>query len=120
MSETKTYEGSCHCGKVRYAVTMAPPDKAYSCNCSICSRAGWLLSFVPESGFKLLSGEGELTDYQFGKKKIHHLFCRTCGVRAFSRGEAPGTGQSIAVNLRCVAGIEATQLPVQTFDGAAL
>jgi len=49
MSDPKTYEGSCHCGAVRYQVTMAPPEKAYACNCSICARAGWLLAFVPEA-----------------------------------------------------------------------
>src|SRR5262249_43928156 len=76
MSENKTYEGSCHCGAVRYEVTMAPPEKAFACNCSICSRAGWLLAFVPEETFRLVSGESALEDYQFGKKHIHHYFCR--------------------------------------------
>jgi hypothetical protein len=120
MTETQSYAGSCHCGAVRYEVTMAPPQKAFACNCSICSRAGWLLAFVPEESFRLLAGEGELGDYQFGKKHIHHVFCRTCGVRSFSRGAGKDGKTTFAVNVRCLAGLDATALPVETFDGASL
>ena len=118
--QTKTYQGSCHCQAVRYEVTMAPPDKGFACNCSICSRSGWLLTFVPSSAFRLLSGEGELVDYQFGRKHLHHTFCRVCGVRPFSRGTSKDSGETVAVNLRCLAGIDLTKLPVETFDGALL
>jgi hypothetical protein len=120
MSEKRTYGGSCHCGAVRYEVTTAPPEKAFACNCSICSRMGWLLAFVPEADFRLLAGEKDLTDYQFGNKHIHHLFCRTCGVRSFSRGSGKDGKITFSINLRCLAGVDATSLPVQTFDGASL
>jgi hypothetical protein len=120
VSETKTYTGSCHCGAVRYEVTMAPPEKAVACNCSMCSRMGWLLAFVPEESFRLLAGQENLSDYQFAKKHIHHVFCRTCGVRSFSRGAGKDGKTMFAVNLRCVAGVEPTSLTVHPFDGAAL
>lgn len=120
MSENTTFEGSCHCGAVRYEVTMDRPSKAFACNCSICSRNGWLLAFAPADGFKLVTGEGALRDYQFGKKHIHHLFCGTCGVRSFSRGKGADGKESIAINLRCLSGLDATSLPVETFDGASL
>src|SRR6266702_5867358 len=83
-----TYTGSCHCQKVRYEVE-ADIDKVMACNCSICSRLGTLLSFVHAEKFKLLSGEGDLQDYQFGKKHLHHVFCRTCGVHSFATGTGP-------------------------------
>jgi hypothetical protein len=105
---------------VQFEVTMPPPAKAFTCNCSICSRAGWLLAFTPETGFRLRAGEDALTDYQFGKKKTHHVFCRTCGVRAFSRGPGSDGSPWIAANLRCLAGIDAKALPVEEFDGASL
>ena len=120
MSETKTYEGSCHCGAVRFSITMAPPAKAFACNCSICKRVGWLLAFAPEGSVRWISGEDSLTDYQFGKKHIHHLFCRTCGVRAFSRGKDKEGKGTVAVNMRCLEGLDPTALPVETFDGASL
>jgi hypothetical protein len=120
MSETKTYPGSCHCGAVRYEVTMAPPAKAFACNCSMCSRAGWLLAFVPEASFRLLAGDSELGDYQFHKKHIHHVFCRTCGVRAFSHGAGKDGKTMYSVNLRCLADFDASALPVETFNGKAI
>jgi len=116
----KTYAGSCHCGAVRYEVTMAPPDKAYQCNCSHCSRAGWLLTFVPADTFKLVSGEGQLQEYLFHKKHIHHQFCRTCGMHPFSRGDDKTGKATVAINLRCIPEIDPTKLPVQHVDGKSL
>ena len=115
-----TYKGSCHCGAVRYEVAMEPPTKANACNCSICSRAGWLLAFVPAAGFMLQAGEDALVDYQFGKQRIHHQFCKVCGVRSFSRGADEKGSQMMAINLRCLEGLDVAKLPVETFDGASL
>jgi hypothetical protein len=99
---------------------MAPPDKAFACNCSICSRQGWLLTFVPDDAFRMISGEQDLTDYQFNKMSTHHVFCRTCGIRSFSFGKGRDGKISRAVNLRCLKGFDPTTLPVETFDGASL
>src|SRR5262245_59038009 len=88
MSETKTYGGGCHCGKVRFEID-ADIGTLVSCNCSICAKSGTLLTFIGADKFKLLSGEEQLKDYQFNKKNIHHLFCTECGVRSFARGKAP-------------------------------
>jgi hypothetical protein len=120
MAETKTYEGTCHCGAVRYEVTIAPPDKAFSGNCSMCRRVGWLLTFAPAEAFRLIQGDDSLGDYQFNKKNIHHHFCTTCGVRSFSRGTKPTGEPMVAVNLRCLTDFDATKLPVQEFDCAKL
>lgn len=99
---------------------MAPPAKALACNCSICSRTGSLLAFAPAGDFRLLSGEDHLVDYQFGRKRIHHLFCKTCGMRPFARGMGPDGKEMVAVNLRYVEGFDVSGLPVQQFDGASL
>jgi hypothetical protein len=120
MSDVTKYDGSCHCGAVKFEASMPPPTKAYACNCSICARAGWLLAFVKDDAFTLLQGESALTDYQFDKKKTHHVFCKTCGVRAYSHGTDKDGKKTMAINLRCVAGLDATKLPVETFDGASL
>ena len=99
---------------------MAPPEKAFAGNCSICMRAGWLLAFAPASAFTLKSGADVLRDYQFNKMSTHHLFCPTCGVRSFSRGKDKSGNEVVAVNLRCIAGLDPTKLPVQSFDCASL
>jgi hypothetical protein len=120
MEEVKTYEGSCHCGAVRYEVFMAPPAKAFAGNCSICKRAGWLLTFVRSQSFRLMSGEDVLRDYVFGPQSTHHYFCPTCGVRSFSRGQKKNGEEVFAINLRCIPTLDAIKLPTETFDCASL
>lgn len=116
MPELKTYTGSCHCGKVRFEATT-DLARVNSCNCSLCSRAGYLLSFVTADQFKLLSGEGAVTDYQFNKHNIHHLFCSTCGVRSYAHGTGKGGVAMFAINVRCLEGVDLDQLQLTPVDG---
>lgn len=119
MSEAKTHSGGCHCGAVRYRATGSL-DRVISCNCSICTQRGLLLTFVPAADFELVSGEEALADYQFGQKRIHHLFCRTCGVESFARGTAPDGAAMVAVNVRCLDGVDPAALDPAPFDGRSL
>ena len=119
MPESRKYVGSCHCGQIRYEVTtdLSP---VMSCNCSICSRVGALRTFVPASQFKLLSGEDALSEYQFNKRHIHHQFCRHCGIHPFARGSTPSGDEMIAINVRCLEGVDTSSLSIKTFDGRSL
>jgi len=67
--------------------------------------------------FKLIQGEDALTDYQFGKKKIHHLFCRSCGIGSFSRGPAPNGDETFAINVHCLDDVDVSKLKLTPFDG---
>ena len=80
------YTGGCHCGAVRYEVE-ADLSTAMECNCSHCAMKGFILTFVPAADFTLLTPEAKLTEYQFNKKHIHHLFCPICGVQSFGNGK---------------------------------
>ena len=119
MADKKTYSGGCHCGKVRYEVTT-DLQPVISCNCSICSKKGHLLAFVPPAQFKLVSGEGEVTDYQFNKHNIHHLFCSTCGIGSYGRGTGPDGKPMFSINVRCLDGLDVEELKVTPFDGKKL
>ena len=119
MSKPDTRKGGCHCGKVRYEVAVDLAKPVIACNCSMCGRSGTLLTFVPAYTFKLLSGDGELTDYQFGKKHIHHLFCKTCGIKSFARGQGKD-GPTVAINTRCLDDVDPAQLSVMNYDGKAV
>jgi len=119
MADTKTYSGSCHCGTVRFEAST-DLKTVIQCNCSICSRVGYLLTFVTPEQFKLHQGEGQLRDYQFNKKNIHHLFCSNCGVHSFGRGMGPGGKPMCAVNVRCLDGVDVAGLTVTPFDGASM
>jgi hypothetical protein len=117
MSESKTYNGSCHCGAVRYTVEADLAQPIVSCNCSMCGRSGTLLAFLPADKFHLEQGEDSLTDYQFNKKVIHHLFCKVCGIKPFARGTGPGGKPMAAINVRCLDGVDPTKLQIAPFDG---
>lgn len=116
MSQLTKHSGSCHCGNVKYEVDLDLSGGVISCNCSICRRTGALLTFVAPEQFKLLSGEDEVTDYQFNKKVIHHLFCKNCGVRAFSRGTGP-RGPMVAINVRCIDDVDLDAVKINRHDG---
>ena len=119
MAETKTWRGGCHCGKVAYEVET---DLAMviACNCSHCQAKGFLLTFVPPSQFRQTAGRSEVTEYQFNKKQIHHLFCATCGVESFARGTGPEGEEVIAINIRCLDGIELDKIEARPFNGRAV
>jgi hypothetical protein len=110
----KTYNGSCHCGAVRFEADIDLAQGTFKCNCSICFKTRAWPAGVPTSGFLLLTDEKALADYQFGKQRIHHRFCRTCGVRPFSR-----SGDQLAVRVNCLDGVNPKELidaPVKYFD----
>ena len=117
MTEAQKYTGSCHCGAVRYTVEADLSQPVVSCNCSMCARTGTLLSFVPLAKFHLEQGGDSLTDYQFNKHVIHHLFCKVCGIKSFARGVGPGGQEMAAINVRCLDGVDLDKLSVTHFDG---
>lgn len=113
----KTYTGGCHCGNVRYEVDMEELTSALACNCSICSKRGWLLTFVPSLAFRLLAGTDDTTTYHFNSKKIDHIFCKTCGVASYGTG-SDGTGNTmVSINVRCLDDIDIDTLTVNHYDG---
>jgi hypothetical protein len=87
------------------------------CNCSHCSKRGALWTFVPAGEFTLTDGGDNLVDYRFNKKVIHHLFCRNCGIESFGRGKGPDGAETVAVNVRCLDGVEIAALTLTPFNG---
>lgn len=117
MSEAKTRAGGCHCGKVRFEVTVDLTEPAITCNCSMCGRSGTMLRFVPAAQFKLLSGIEVLTDYRFNSKVINHVFCSVCGIKAFASGTGQDGAETRAINVRCLDDIDVQALPIRHVDG---
>ncbi len=116
MTEARTFTGGCHCGSVRYEAE-ASLDKVIACNCSICTKRGLLLAFTPAENFRLQSGEEKLQDYLFNKNVIHHLFCADCGVESFARGTMPNGAAMVALNVRCLDGVDPSTVELTPFDG---
>lgn len=97
----KTHRGNCHCGAFIYEVELPEIKAVSACNCSICTKKGYL--WVKPSEIKAVKGdENALTDYTFGSKTFHHkvnpIFQRlqrtavrlTCPVLPKLRHPSPG------------------------------
>jgi hypothetical protein len=119
MAEAQKHTGGCHCKAVRYEVE-ADISSVMECNCSHCQIKGLLLTFAPQEKFKLISGEDNLGEYQFYKHRIHHLFCKTCGVQSFARGTGPKGEKMAAINVRAIDGIDLDALEHKPFNGRAM
>ncbi|CAH1201364.1 CENP-V/GFA domain-containing protein [Candidatus Nitrotoga sp. BS] len=97
--------GSCHCGAVKFTA-QGELDQAIECNCSHCSRKGFLLWFIPSESLTVTAGEDKLSTYTFNKHVIKHQFCSVCGCQPFGIGKKPDGTQMAAINVRCVEGID--------------
>jgi hypothetical protein len=113
------YKGSCHCGKLAFEVE-GEIKSALSCNCSICSRKGSLLWFVPRDELRLRTPEEAASTYTFNKHVIKHRFCPTCGIHAYGEGVDPKGNRMAAINVRCLEGVDLASVPVQHFDGRSM
>ncbi len=113
-TDASTYEGGCHCRRVRFRVRVAKHE-AIDCNCSICNMKGFLHAIVTEADFTLLSGADAITTYTFNTGVAKHMFCSVCGVHSFYRPRSHPDGWD--VNVRCLDGDAQSRFCVVPFDG---
>ena len=108
------YSGGCHCGAVRFEVEAPEHLEVSECNCSICTKSGYLHLIVPRSQFTLDKGAEHLQTYTFNTGIARHYFCRTCGVKPYYIPRSNPDG--IDVNVRCLDESPA-DITVIPFDG---
>jgi hypothetical protein len=113
-SEAQTYQGGCHCGRVRFRVTASLSRVTY-CNCSMCGKKGFLHLIVTPERFELISGKEALTTYRFNTGTAQHTFCSHCGIHPFYVPRSDP--DKIDVNVRCLDGVNLDALDIQVFDG---
>jgi hypothetical protein len=115
MPKMVTHTGGCHCGKVRFEVIAPARLEVSDCNCSICTKSGYLHLIVPKSRFKLLTDREDLKKYEFNTAIAQHLFCGTCGIKAFYIPRSHPDGYS--VNARCLDEGTAVAINITPSDG---
>lgn len=113
------FNGSCHCGLIKYEVE-GELGQVIECNCSHCSRKGYLLWFLPRQKMKLATPASKLSTYTFNKHVIEHHFCPSCGCAPFGFGKDKSGAATVAVNVRCLEGVDIATLKKQPFDGRRL
>ena len=112
---TVTYRGGCHCGRVRFELDAPARPEVLECNCSMCSKTGYLHLIVAKTQFRLVAGADVLTTYRFNTGAAQHLFCSVCGIKSFYVPRSHPDAYS--VNARCVEGLARDDLVVTPFDG---
>ncbi|MCH7881523.1 MAG: GFA family protein [Proteobacteria bacterium] len=117
---TRHYQGSCHCGAIKFAFEADEISKGLRCTCSICKRKGALMSAfaIPNDELKIEADENDIGLYQFDSKIAKHYFCKTCGIYTHNETiRAPGHTR---VNLGCVDDLDTSKLEIAVFDGKNL
>lgn len=109
-------DGRCHCGAVRFRVTIPQNPVVRRCNCSICAMKGVLMMDLPVGNLEITHGEDNLALYTFNTGAAQHRFCKTCGIHPFHQLRSD-TG-SFGVNVACLDGMSPydwAEVPV--YDG---
>ena len=110
-----THTGGCHCGRVRFEVQAPAEIEVLDCNCSICTKTGFLHLIVPSERFRLLTDVASLTSYVFNTGTARHLFCSVCGIKSFYVPRSHPDGYS--VNARCLDAGTVTGMRTVACDG---
>ncbi len=113
--EMISHHGGCHCGHIRFAVQAPRTITVTRCNCSICSKSGYLGLIVPKDRFTLQSGEAHLVEYSFNTGTAKHLFCSVCGIKSFYIPRSHPDG--ISVNALCLDPDSIDEMKIDEFDG---
>ena len=119
MTRSDQHEAACHCGAVRFRVRLSDGfDSRRRCTCSFCRMRGAVVVSARLQDLTILSGEDNLTLYQFNTRAAKHWFCKTCGIYTHhQRRSNPG---EYGVNVACLQGVspfDFTEVPVE--DGVA-
>jgi hypothetical protein len=118
-NENKTYQGSCHCGNVKFSFEHdGEIESGLRCNCSICIRKGAVMTpflISPEELKITLKKEDSLGLYEFDTKVAHHFFCKICGIYTFN--QTARFVDQYRVNLGCIEGVDSLALEVDVFNG---
>ena len=117
VANAQMHHGSCHCGAVRFEAQVDATSGS-RCNCTVCTKIGSLATIIPPAAFRLLSGERDLSAYEWGGRTAKRYFCKTCGITCFSRGylEQLG-GEYISISLSALDDIDTADVKVGYWDG---
>ena len=107
------YKLNCHCGSVELEVET-DLENIKQCNCSICKRKNAKMNILPKEAIVSISGEENLSTYQFGTNIAKHYFCKNCGIYTHHQRKSDPNG--IGVNIGCIDDIDSFQYDADVLD----
>jgi hypothetical protein len=117
-AEPITLDGACHCGAVRFTVTLTEGfASARRCTCSICRMRGAVAVTSTPADFRITHGEDKLATYRFNTKTAEHHFCSVCGI--YTHHKRRSNAGQIGVNVACLEGVSPFDFAeVVVYDGS--
>ncbi|KAI1769674.1 Mss4-like protein [Hypoxylon sp. FL1150] len=122
--ESGTYEGGCHCGYIKFAITLSPPLPEYkvlNCNCSACSHLGYLLVYPKATDVVWHNnGRERCSNYVFNSKRKDQMFCPKCGSSLGIDFHDFFKDHLYGISVRSLYGINLDELNYKKLDGMKL
>jgi hypothetical protein len=117
-SEPVTLNGACHCGAVRFTVTLTEGfASARRCTCSICRMRGAVAVTSTPEDFRITQGEDKLATYRFNTRTAEHHFCTVCGI--YTHHKRRSSPDQLGVNVACLEGVSPFDFrELIVFDGS--
>ncbi len=120
---SKTYKGSCHCGRIKFQAELDLAEGTGKCNCTSCWKKRWWSIRAKPEGFVALGGEEHMSNFKPGQDKGHGG-CKHCGVHVYAwvakTDWNPAEYVSISVaSLDDLDPAELAAAPVKFMDGRA-
>ena len=118
MTDRKPMEGACHCGAVRFTVTLTDGlDKPRRCNCSLCRMRGAVVVSAAAGDLVVTHGRDVLRLYQFNTRTAEHYFCSVCGI--YTHHKRRSNPNQLGVNVACLSGVSPFDFAcVPVYEGA--
>jgi hypothetical protein len=116
---TKTYQGGCHCGAVRFEADLDLSKPVSRCNCSICQKTAVTSTGGKPDILRVTQGQDMVGEYYAAPgSKNYRGFCKKCGVQMFGRGDVPEIGGPFAsVSVNCLDDVDLSTLTIGYWDG---
>ena len=116
-ADAVTLAGACHCGAVRFTVTLTHGfASARRCTCSICRMRGAVAVTSTPADFVITEGADRLATYRFNTRTAEHHFCSDCGI--YTHHKRRSNPNELGVNVACLEGVSPFDFrEVIVFDG---
>tara|TARA_S200000501_G_scaffold31335_1_gene26362 strand:- start:51 stop:419 length:369 start_codon:yes stop_codon:yes gene_type:complete len=100
----------CHCGEVELEIKESEGalNKFLRCNCTLCKKKGYIMTFAPVTDVKIMKGKDKLKLYQYHTKVAEHYFCSECGI--YTHHKMRSRPDTFGLNVGCIDDIDQFKL----------